>query len=168
MRNLSLYAIVLLFFFKSNSQTPIQTKVDSMLVDIDQTDFTTGILYDRTVPWATLNNFNELDNSSNKKHFDQALLEIQNASNQELFINHTQLGLLTTHDSISNVVDIGILNVTFNTLNYYEDDQSQGGLSKGAINFEKINNDKSAFQEKHVFVLSPLRCLCFYSRNFGI
>lgn len=157
MRNLSLYAIVLLFFFKSNSQTPIQTKVDSMLVDIDQTDFTTGILYDRTVPWATLNNFNELDNSSNKKHFDQALLEIHNASNQELFINHTQLGSLTTHDSISNVVDIGILNVTFNTLNYYKDDQSQGGLSKGAINFEKINNDKSAFQEKHVFVLSPLK-----------
>ena len=60
MRNLSLYAIVLLFFFKSNSQTPIQTKVDSMLVDIDQTDFTTAILYDRTVPWASLNNFNEL------------------------------------------------------------------------------------------------------------
>lgn len=157
MRNLSLYAIVLLFFFESNSQTPIQTKVDSMLVDIDQTDFTTAILYDRTVPWASLNNFNELHNSSNKKHFDQALLEIHNASNQELFINHTQLGSLTTHDSISNVVDIGVLNVTFNSLNYFEQDESQGGLSKGEVKFEKINNDKSAFQENHVFVLSPLK-----------
>ena len=49
MRNLFLNAILLLFFLKINSQTPLQTKVDSMLVDIDQTDFTSAVLYDRTV-----------------------------------------------------------------------------------------------------------------------
>tara|TARA_B100000795_G_C22798541_1_gene440622 strand:- start:56 stop:3163 length:3108 start_codon:yes stop_codon:yes gene_type:complete len=157
MRNLSLYAILLLFFFKSNSQTPLQTKVDSMLVDIDQTDFTTGILYDRTVPWASLYNFNEGYNISNKNHFEQALLEIHNASNNELFMDHNELQTLTTHDSIRNIIDVGILNVSFQKLNYNTDNEEDGGLRLEEQRFQKINNDKSAFIENHVFVLSPLK-----------
>ncbi|MFT7666346.1 MAG: hypothetical protein ACI9O8_000679 [Patiriisocius sp.] len=157
MRNLSLYAILLLFFFKLNSQTPLQTKVDSMLVDIDQTDFTTGILYDRTVPWASLYTFNEGYNVSNKNHFEQALLEIHNASNNELFMDHTELQKLTTHDSIRNVIDIGILNVSFQKLNYNQENEGEGGLRIQQQRFEKINNDKSTFLENHVFVLSPLK-----------
>ena len=116
MRNLFLYAILLLFFLKINSQTPLQTKVDSMLVDIDQTEFTSAVLYDRTVPWASLHNFNELHNTSDKNHFRQALLELHNASLQELFIDPFQLEQLTTHHSIVSEVDLGILNVSFHKL----------------------------------------------------
>lgn len=157
MRNLFLYAILLLFFFKTNSQTPLQTKVDSMLVDIDQTDFTTGILYDRTVPWASLYNFNDSHNISNKNHFEQALLEMHNASNHVIFMNHKELQKITTHDSISDVVDIGILNVSFHKLNYNKDNQNQSGLRMQLQKFEKINNDQNAFIESHAFVFSPLK-----------
>ena len=157
MRNLFLYAILLLFFLKINSQTPLQTKVDSMLVDIDQTDFTSAVLYDRTVPWASLHNFNELHNTSDKNHFRQALLELHNASLQELFIDPFQLEQLTTHHSIVSEVDLGILNVSFHKLNYNQEDENQGGLTIESLKFEKISNDKDAFLENHVFVFSPLK-----------
>ena len=157
MRNLFLYAILLLFFLKINSQTPLQTKVDSMLVDIDQTDFTSAVLYDRTVPWASLHNFNELHNTSDKNHFRQALLELHNASLQELFIDPFQLEQLTTHHSIVSEVDLGILNVSFHKLNYNQQDENQGGLTIESLKFEKISNDKDAFLENHVFVFSPLK-----------
>ena len=157
MRNLFLYAILLLFFLKINSQTPLQTKVDSMLVDIDQTDFTSAVLYDRTVPWASLHNFNELHNTSDKNHFRQALLELHNASLQELFIDPFQLEQLTTHHSVVSEVDLGILNVSFHKLNYNQEDENQGGLTIESLKFEKISNDKDAFLENHVFVFSPLK-----------
>ena len=157
MRNLFLYAILLLFFLKINSQTPLQTKVDSMLVDIDQTEFTSAVLYDRTVPWASLHNFNELHNTSDKNHFRQALLELHNASLQELFIDPFQLEQLTTHHSIVSEVDLGILNVSFHKLNYNQQDENQGGLTIESLKFEKISNDKDAFLENHVFVFSPLK-----------
>ena len=157
MRNLSLYAILLLLFFRTHAQNPIQTKIDSMLVNIDQTAFTSGILYDRTVPWSSLSNFNDSHNTSNKNHFEQALLEIHNASNKELFMDHNQLQQLSTSNMLKNVVDMGILNVSFHHLNYNKDHEEEGALRKQTQLFERINNTKEVFLERHALVISPLK-----------
>ncbi len=54
MKQLLLFLTFLLIFSGAKSQEKIPITVDSMLVNIDKTDFTSGILYERITPWAKL------------------------------------------------------------------------------------------------------------------
>ncbi len=157
MRKLLLLLAFLSFLTQIHSQTIPETKVDSMLVSIDKTSFTSGILYDRTVPWAHLNAFNENSNISNLPHFEQALVDLYRASNEQKFIPLNTLRASYTDKNIQNVVDIGIINATFHQINYIETDENEGGLRKSNESFEKINNNKDAFIKNHAFVVSPLK-----------
>ena len=151
-------SIAFLFFFKSlNAQIPPEVHIDSMLVNIDKSSFTSGILYDRTVPWANISSFNQDKNVSNKGHFEQALLELYKASKEQKLISHTQLRSSSTHDSIKDVVDIGILNVVFHQLNYNQENEAEGALRVINDKFEKINNNASSFLEKQSLIISPLK-----------
>ena len=85
MRYQLLFTSLMLVFFSVHSQQPPQTKVDSMLVNIDKSEFSTGILYDRTVPWANLNSFNDNKNISSVRYFEQALEELYRGSNEKKF-----------------------------------------------------------------------------------
>lgn len=59
----SLLLLGLLFFLmETQAQEHPQTKVDSMLVNIDKASFTSGVLYDRVVPFARLRAFNDSTN----------------------------------------------------------------------------------------------------------
>lgn len=157
MRNYFISLTFLIFFTTIHSQNPPEINIDSMLIDIDKSSFTSGILYDRTVSWANIASFNQDKNVSNKGHFEQALLELHKASNQQKFIPHTQLRTYYTHDSIQNVVDIGILNATFHQLNFNQDNENAGALRVVNEKFEKINNNKESFIEIHTLVIAPLK-----------
>jgi len=132
-------------------------RIDSMLVNIDKSDFTTNILYERTTPWSQLNTFNEGVNTSSKRHFEQALHELYKASNQEKFIYYRALRKNYTPKSVKNVVDIGIINTTFNELNYVENDESKGALHLVNNKFEKVDANAPVFLEKQALVISPLK-----------
>ncbi|PHR69654.1 MAG: hypothetical protein COA67_09595 [Lutibacter sp.] len=131
--------------------------IDSMLVNIDKSTFTSGILYDRVTDWAALASFNDdAKNVSNSKHFEQALHELYKASNQQKFIYYKDLRKKYTKNKQQGVVDIGILNASFHQLNYNQENESKGGLLKKGAKFESIKG-KSPFVEKHLFLVSPLR-----------
>ena len=131
-------------------------RIDSMLVNIDKTNFT-NILYERTTPWSRLTIFNDSINISTKRHFEQALHELYKSSNQEKFTFYRDLRKKYTAKTVKNIVDIGIINSTFNELNYIENDETKGALRITKNKFEKISNKKSAFLEKHALVISPLK-----------
>lgn len=139
-------------------QNPPPTRIDSMLVDIDKSTFTSGILYDRTAGWANLSSFNDRDMMADKGLFEQAVQDLYLASNREKFSPVNTLRNLYTPDSLEQVVDVGILNATFHQLNYREDNVAQGALNLTANNrFAQLNNGKEVFLKREVFLASPLR-----------
>lgn len=158
MKNLSLCTVFFFFLTQIFAQTTEEVSIDSMLVDIDKTHFTSGVLYDRIYSWSQLDNFNDSINISNKKYFEQALYELFKASNEEKFVSHKTLRTYYTPDSLQNVVDIGVINAIYHSVNYVAGNEDEGGLQISANNrFEKINNGKPAFNQKHVFMVAPLK-----------
>jgi hypothetical protein len=68
--------------FSLQAQTYTES-FDSVFQNINRADATTGILYERMVPFAQLNNFNSTVSpvdTSNSKHFIQAYFELYNAA----------------------------------------------------------------------------------------
>jgi len=146
-----------LFLLLCTSVISQTTKIDSMLVDIDKTNFTTNILYERTTPWSRLDIFNDSINISTKSHFEQALHELYKASNEQKFVYYRDLRNLYIPKSNRNTVDIGIINASFNELNYVESDENISALHIVDDKFEKNDNNIPIFKEKKVLVISPLK-----------
>ena len=156
MKNLSLCTLFFLFLSNVISQNN-DVDIDSMLVNVDKTNFTSGILYDRTVPWSNLNSFNENENLSSKSHFEQALHELHIASKWQKFVPYQSLRDQYSNDSLRNVVDVGLLNATFHLLNYNPDNEEDGAIRVVNGSFEKINNNKESFLEHHSLIVAPLK-----------
>jgi len=146
-----------LFIFNAFAQQPALKKIDSMLINIDKATLTTNVLYNRVFPFAKLAVFNDSINVSNKNHFEQALSELYKSSNKQKFTSHKQLRTLYTPDNNKNIVDIGVINASFQQLNYIEDDQQKSALKITNNKFEKIVNDKPIFIPKEVLIISPLK-----------
>lgn len=105
----------------SYSQTTNTTaSLDEMLSNINQSGVTSGIIYERTVQFADLYNFNKAADykTANSKIFVQALAELYNASNKTEFISNDAFKNLIKTTYQDNVVDIGIINTPFQALNY--------------------------------------------------
>tara|TARA_B110000967_G_scaffold117177_1_gene119902 strand:+ start:1409 stop:4477 length:3069 start_codon:yes stop_codon:yes gene_type:complete len=147
---------VLLVLLATTSAFGQMKRIDSMLINVDKTNFT-NILYERTTPWSKLNIFNDSINISTKRHFEQALHELYKSSNQEKFTYYRDLRTKYTPKSLKNTVDIGIINTTFNELNYTEKDETKGALRLRNNTFEKRRGNKPAFLEKHALVIAPLK-----------
>jgi len=79
-----------LFLLLVTSAFSQMKRIDSMLINVDKTNFT-NILYERTTPWSRLNIFNDSINISTKRHFEQALHELYKSSNQEKFTFYRDL-----------------------------------------------------------------------------
>ncbi|MFT3948485.1 MAG: T9SS type A sorting domain-containing protein [Agriterribacter sp.] len=99
-----------------SQQTMTYTKMaDSLLFPISKTQITTGILYDRVVPFASLHSFKNTDTSF-YSHFIQAYSELYAAA-----YNNTSMLKMERIDTIStaiyysnNVVPVGVLYYDFN------------------------------------------------------
>ncbi len=157
MRKFFITLAFLPFFATLHAQDPDAISVDSLLVNIDLSGLTTEILYDRVIPLSRLEIFNDSLNMASTRYFEQALLELRKASLDQKFADYKLLRNQYSADSLINVVDIGILNASYQKLNYIETNESLGALRISDSLFEKIQNSEPIFHENHIFLVAPLK-----------
>src|SRR5690625_702601 len=100
MKKILFFIITMLFLTGGYAQEEYdepEVSIDSLLINIDKTAFTSGVLYERVFPWAQLDMFNDSVSVSHVKYFEQALLELYKASEEEKFMSHTALRELYAH-----------------------------------------------------------------------
>jgi len=133
---------------------------------------TTGILYNKVSPFSNLYNFNTIEyNTADASLFKQALSEMHRASeNQSHFISvnslrsaKKQIHLSKNNPSIP-VVEIGVLNTSFNFLFYDEKNEDNGGLKLIDTVYTPIVGKTSIF-EKHISLISPQQEIVTTSNN---
>ncbi len=108
MKKIITISLYLLFITNVIAQTT-EKSIDSLLVNIDKTELTSNVLYDRVMPFANLAMFNDSINLSNTKHFEQALFELRKASNQQKFVPYRDLREQYSSINDYNIVDIGVI-----------------------------------------------------------
>lgn len=114
------------------------------------------ILLDKAPIFADLYNFNYPEyNTSNSDHFQQALTELNIASNNT-FTNQNSFPDFIQICNTTNEIPIGILSAKSSYLNYDEEDNSNGNLQLINNVFHPINNSVPNFIEKDLLVISPL------------
>lgn len=149
--------IIIFLSFCGFAQEGKETQVDSMLVNIDKSTFTSGILYERVMGLAQLGTFNDTIRPAHFTYFKQALLELYRASNKEKFMQNKVLEPFYTPSRLQNQVDIGIINASFHQVNYDPENENNGALRIGPDDkFERINSNPP-FLPKHVFIAAPLK-----------
>jgi uncharacterized repeat protein (TIGR01451 family) len=130
--------------------------LDQMLVNIDKTLVTSGIIYERTTPFAKLTKFNLTNNVSNTAFFEQAITDLYLASNKLYFSSAETIRNNYTADNLKDIVDIGIINAEFSALNYDIENPASGGLMFNNNLFSSIPN-RSAFINYHKLIIAPLK-----------
>ena len=133
---------------------------DSVFQNISRADATTGILYNRSIPFAQLYNFNSSTSfvdTSNNKHFIRAYWELYNAAFQpSAKLSFDVDSLKTLLESSENTVDVGILHYKFNTFDsatayqklYFDID---------SVLYEDTTISASLYLEQIAFIASPLK-----------
>lgn len=162
MKKIKQVALICFVLFCTIVNAQITTKidtiqnVDNLIKSLDKKSFNSGILYDRVFSIAKLNSFNNTNNISSLRHFEQSLSELYRASNKSKFISVSDFRKKYTSIVIKNSVDIGIINTTFNSLNYNEKRNNKGALrlTNGKLT---VINTKPVFIDKHLLVISPLK-----------
>ena len=158
-----LLTITLLLCAYSNAQITVEKSsertLDEMLKDIDKTDFTSGILVDRSGNYANLTKLNSSEKSIsiNYAYFKQAILDLHIASNKEKFISSKALKeRLEKNNQKGDIVDIGIISADFHSLNYQFGKETGNGLKLEGKVFKQVKN-KEAFLHHNSLVASPLK-----------
>lgn len=140
-------------------------------LQIIKPQITTGILYDKVYPISNLYNFNTNNyNTSNASIFKQAVSEIYRSStNKSQFKSIEDLKIIKKQAFQSNntntpIVEIGVLNTSFNFLHYNENDENKGGLKRINNILTPITGKTTVFT-KHISLVSPQRELVTASSN---
>jgi pimeloyl-ACP methyl ester carboxylesterase len=158
MKNFYVLTVIMLLSYSINSQT----KLDSMLVNVNKTSVTSGIIYERVAQFANLYNFNkpEFSNSSDYKYLRQALNELHEASNQTRLINLQELENRISNTIQDNEVNVAILNSPFQILNYNYETPITGGLLLNETTqlFEQISNTQP-FYSMQTTVVAPTKSI---------
>ncbi len=157
MRKFLLTFVFLPFFTLLYSQEPEDISIDSLLVNIDLSSLTSQTLYDRVTPWSALDIFNDSINIADTKFFEQSLYELQKASLDQKFTSYESLRNYYAPDSLSNILDIAILNASFQKLNFNESNELSGALRITDSLFERISNNQSTFLDAHVLMIAPTK-----------
>ena len=160
-----LFFCVLLLATNVHTQTipANELNLDQMLINIDKSTVTSGIIYERVAPFANLYSFNTNANRNTADFifFKQSLLEMYLASNQSQFTSvETLNNNLNTIVYNDNSVNIGILNTPFQILNYNEVSPSLGRLQYNETNYlfyASTNTSLPLFHTSHTTVISPLK-----------
>ncbi len=82
MKKISLFLLLVGQIYLVSAQAPTYTQwVDSIFQYVDKNQATTGILYERVMPFANLENFNRTQaDTSSATHFMQAYSELYRAA----------------------------------------------------------------------------------------
>lgn len=130
---------------------------NTALQNLPTSQITSGILYNKVTQFSNLISYNRSDyNTANYEMFNQAISELHRASNQTLFISSASLSSTIGSSTSSNNVKVGMINTTFQFLNFNENTPSNGGLNYNNGVFSVIPN-KPAFFTKKVTVCAPLK-----------
>jgi hypothetical protein len=159
------FLCVLLLATKGQAQTlPANEKnLDQMLVNIDKTTVTSGVIYNRVAPFANLYSFNtnSTRNTADFKLFKQALLELYLSSNKTQFTSVENLKTnLNPILYTANSVNMGILNSPFQMLNYNEANPSLGRLQYNETTllfYDSGNTTLPLFNTSQTTVIAPLK-----------
>jgi len=158
---------LLLLFFCCNTLIIAQTIQGSIdqkninwstsLQNLSVNQINSGILYDKITSFTNLISYNRNEyNTADYEMFNQSISELYRASDQTKFISSSSLTSLLSETISSNTADIGIINSTFQFLNYNENTPSDGGLIFQNGIFTPIAN-KPSFLTKKVLICSPLK-----------
>jgi hypothetical protein len=162
MKKLSFLLSFCLFIFLVQAQEQTFTGAfDRVFKNVGRAEATTGILYERVLPFAQLHKFNSnLSNvdTGNYEHFLQSYSELYKATfipvNTHFPFNIDSLKSLIKENL--EMVDIGILHFRFNSMDSVVARQK---LYFGAdsVLFENNAVRSSLYVEKIAFVVSPLK-----------
>jgi hypothetical protein len=140
-----------------------QTKLDTMLVNVNKSSVTSGIIYERVAQFANLYNYNKANysNTSDYKYFRQALHELYTASNQTRLISLQELeNRIASVAQEDNQVKVAVLNSPFQILNYNYEQPSAGGLllNQTTQKFSQIPN-KPPFYNMQTTIVAPTKSI---------
>ncbi|MFD1615216.1 T9SS type A sorting domain-containing protein [Gelatiniphilus marinus] len=159
MKNFIIPIVFILFInfsFSQNKDQIPEPDIDLMLENIDKSELTSSFLYDRTTPIANLTRFNTKDkNTASLGYFEQALQELYRASNKTKFKPIKEVRKYYKRKKSLNTIDIGVLHVMLQSLNYNSKDETLGALRFKDNQLTRIN-DNPVFLEHDVLVVSPL------------
>ena len=145
-------------FINTFSQT---NALDTKLAKVDQSSLTSGIIYERSNRFTNLYEYNQVKdkphNTANFRFFEQALSELYIASNQKRLTSPENLKKIIKKDTdLTNIVNIGIINTTFQVLNYNPERPENGGLILKDSVFVQMPS-KTPFHTLHALVIAPLK-----------
>ena len=142
-----------------NAQKPgsFTHTADSLFQHLNKNGITTGILYDRVFPYATLHVFNTpYFDTSNIYHFKQAYYELYNAKYDKTDLKKP----LTVDKEMEAIkktgkVPIGIISFKFNQIdtNALKDNLLE---DRNGIYYDVPNRSRSPYWKKQISIVSPL------------
>ncbi|MCL2290437.1 MAG: alpha/beta hydrolase, partial [Bacteroidetes bacterium] len=159
MRKIIILSLFIISFFTVYAQNTFTEAFDNIFQNISRVDASTGILYERVIPFARLQNYNSnimSVDTSNSEHFIQAYFELYNAVFQpsaKLPFESDSLQSLSKKNS--SIVDIGILHYKFNAID------SAVAYQKLYFDADSVLHENSAitaslYVERTAFVAAPL------------
>jgi len=161
---LFLFILLVVVSIKTQAQEPktYHEKMKILMSELDSTKFKNNILYDKVYPLAKLKSFNQnaVKDTSNYKHFIQALHELHLASNKQSFISTNMLNQRTLAAKEQNQVLVGIINVDITTL---KEDVLDENNPKVEIDETGQNNklleiiNKDPYKHIQSLVIAPLQ-----------
>lgn len=141
-------------------QIQAQTTLDQQLINVNQSKVTSGIIYERVKTFSNLYTYNQpngTNNTADYQYFEQALSELYRASNKLKLISHYELrNRIVTEINTKNVVNIGIINTPYSTMNYNFETPALGGLTFSNDLYSQVVG-KVPFYDMHALVIAPLK-----------
>ena len=157
------FSFLLLFcglLFSAVAQQGLDTGMEwnEELKQFDQSAITSGILYDRVLAAAGLQDFHTREgrNVADLLLFRQAISELYRASNQEKFIsNDDLLKNIDEYERKDNEVLLGLIHSDFHRLNFNKENPEESGVSWDGETFNLINGQPT-YLEQQVLMIAPM------------
>ena len=159
MNNKFIFLVIAISFLFAKTQAQTFTQIfDSVFTHVSRTDATTGILYERVLPFGNLTHYNSLagnPDTSNYSHFLRAYNELYRATFQPSITMIPKDTLKQLIENDTTRVQIGMLHFYFNTFDttvfrdklYFDSD---------SVLWEDPFNTNSLYKENVLFIASPL------------
>ena len=131
-------------------------RMDEILINVNKTPITTGILYDRVMSFSDLDWLKENGaiTNSNYQHFIQSWSELYRSAYNPTFASLETLKTNINANTNQTLVDIGVINTKMNYIDYGTATTPNLTTANGLLyNVAGIN----PFLEKQVTVIAPLK-----------
>ena len=174
MKKTLIFSALLLLFGSSFSQVNEADSFEehqAMFSEINPADISTGILYDRVLPFSGIEKYNgkNKDAICKKAYWKQMYYELQNASYVKDTVNMPNLDfILGTKRQFTNgkLIPIYLLNYEYEKIKENALDNELLLLRNGKLIDNPVKNE-SPFEKKRVFVATPYKAHTYYGNDFS-